>query len=109
MKLVLESLDYSISILGSKIVFDCNETKTSREYSIPSLSYSSLVEYKEEPMKYITIHYVDGPDTHDGDFLQIKLESSHEIVLDHFDKKGELVEEFGCWDFYDDPDANIPE
>ena len=73
-----------------------------RVYKIPSMTSVYDVQFDEEPMRYIRIYFEDGPETHQGDFYQIKLESSSTIVIDHFNAKGDLVEEIGAWDFWND-------
>ena len=71
-----------------------------REYGIPRPIKE--IQYDHEPMTYIRIYFEDGIETNEDDFLQIKLESSSTIVLDMFNKDGELLDEFGAWDFWND-------
>lgn len=76
----------------------CKETKM--EYDMDPTRIYSLphdideVHYTNETMEYIHIHFDEG-------FYQLKLESSNEIVLDHYSNKGDLIEEVGAWDFWD--------
>lgn len=79
------------------VMFLCDETGGGRVYDLPGVPHRVDVEGQ-----YIYINLDAG--SKENSYLQIKLESPHEIVLDHFDHADELITEFGCWDFYDDPE-----
>ena len=99
-------IDEHFNPLGSPapgtITIHCNETGTGRIYDMPGVPYMVDVE-ETHGMHYIFIYMDVDADENPENFLQLKLESPHEIVLDHFEKDGEIIEEMGCWDFYDDP------
>jgi len=69
------------------------EDMCNRTYDLPSVNIADF-EY-DATTGYIYIFFEDK--TH----WQIKLESSHEIVLDRFKNDGDLITEIGAWDFYD--------
>jgi translation initiation factor 2B subunit (eIF-2B alpha/beta/delta family) len=104
----LDLANYLVIIDPDKfeLTIDCKETRqefemcSNRTYDIPNTKTKSLtivnVEYDQQPMEYIRIYLSNGR------FLQVKLESSHEIVLDMFRNTGEHLAEFGAWDFWAD-------
>lgn len=90
-----------LDLAALTLVFVCKEIlqefemegHEERTYDIPKKKIDN-VEY-DSVIEYIFIRFVDGS------YYQVKLESSCEIVIDHFDEKDELIKEIGCWNFYD--------
>lgn len=106
LKLDLQDYRIGISTNLDTIKFVCKEILQEhgmegfeeRTYDLPIKNIVDI-EVDMVPMKYIRIYYDDNT------YIQVKLESSHEIVLDYFDQRGnELLSEYGAWDFYDSPE-----
>ena len=107
-EIILDIADYKVVInLQKKIIsFVCRETaqehdmkeSSYREYDLPSqaevIKVNADVE-EHDTMRYITINFDDNT------FLQVKLESRTDIVLDHWETEGDIIEEMGAWCFWD--------
>jgi len=106
MKLLhINNSDYNVAIMFAKnlITFSCRaiegdedyKGKVRRTYDLPKKEVIRTEFSEQDWGRYIHIYFEDNT------FWQIKLESAHEIVLDHFQNNGELITEIGAWDFYE--------
>jgi hypothetical protein len=82
------------SIQPREINISCNKIRGSRTYDLPKPVKS--VGYDNNFGEYIMVYLEDNS------YIQLKLESENEIVLDHFDEDDELITEIGAWDFFDE-------
>lgn len=100
----LETPDFKVKIylLSGIIEFVCKEIVQEfdmegceqRVYDIPKIGVDKFEHDSERGYFYIYFS--------DKTFYQIKFESSCEIIIDHFTNEGELIDEVGAWNFYDE-------
>lgn len=99
----LDTPHYNILLMFNlnQISFTCKEVaqdmeikeQSNRTYDLPAIN---VIDFEHDStIGYIYVYFEDET------FWQIKLESPHEIVLDHFQNDGELITEIGAWDFYE--------
>jgi len=84
--------NYSIKYADGVLHILCmGKESVSREYDIPYVDHIDL------NGEYVCLILEDG-----SGFIQLKMESDHEIILDKFNLVGNFIESVGCHDFIDD-------
>ena len=83
--------DGVLSILCCPMMKGVLLESVTREYDIPYVDHISF------DGEYVYLMLEDN-----SGFIQLKLESDSEIVLDKFDLKSEFIDSVGCHDFVDD-------
>ena len=94
-KVTIKQEAYSVTIHldTHELQIICKEVSLSSiTYKLPEDAEIVLTNLEGE---YLFIHF------NDKTFYQLKFQLSHEIVLDHFTDRGDLVSDVGCCDFYD--------